>query len=401
MIRLATILWWVMVGSASYAEPLRIYVDADFSNHAESARSIEMGINTALSEVGYQIAGHHVEVVRKDHRANSLRSLRNMKQFLADDRALLVIGGMHSPPYIQNREFINENEVLLLVAWAAGGPITRHPDKNNWVFRLSIDDTKAGYRLGQFALEEKKCKTPHLLLEDTPWGKSNFATLSLYSQDQQGVDWPVTWFGWNTSFSQARTKVRDIMGKGSDCVIFVGNHLEGAQFARAQLSLTDSKSTIISHWGITGGTFQSDIDAMAREQLDLNFIQTCFSFLAEEQTAKSKSAFAQAQILYPDALKSLSDIPAPVGFIHAYDIGQIIIAALEDVKIKGSMKRSRLKLREALESLEDPVEGLVKTYQSPFARWSPQNPDAHEALGLQDICMARFDKQDNIVLHKD
>jgi len=80
-----------------------IYIDADFSGATASSLAIEQGITTALAEVGNQIQGFEFEIALKDHRANSLRSRRNLETFLADDQALLVYSGLHSPPLLANK----------------------------------------------------------------------------------------------------------------------------------------------------------------------------------------------------------------------------------------------------------------------------------------------------------
>jgi branched-chain amino acid transport system substrate-binding protein len=380
------------------SKELTIYHDADYTNHSASATAMLMGMQTALSEVDHQIQGHQIKVISKNHRGNSKRSLRHMQQFLEDDSALFVLGGLHSPPYIQHRDFINENEILLLVAWAAGGPITRYAKGKNWVFRLSLDDLKAGHRLGQFALEERNCQSPHLLLEDTPWGRSNSNALLQYANSKGSSTWPVTWFGWNTGLNLARTLVRKIKSQGADCVIFVGNHLEGEQFAKAAASLGGSPPTFISHWGITGGDFQAKVNHETRENLELRFLQTCYSFLSPNQSPHAKAVFARAKALYPDKLRTPEDIPAPAGFIHAYDLGKLVIESMKTFKIQGSVQDVRQALHSALESLDRPVLGLVKTYHKPFSEWSPEHPDAHEALGVSDICMAHFNKDNHIIL---
>ncbi len=106
--------------AANSKQVFRIYHDADYSNLNESAEAIKMGFLTALDEVDNQIQGYKIELMAKDHRGNSNRSLLHFKQFLKDPNALLVLGGVHSPPYIKFRKFINESEALLLVPWAAG-----------------------------------------------------------------------------------------------------------------------------------------------------------------------------------------------------------------------------------------------------------------------------------------
>jgi branched-chain amino acid transport system substrate-binding protein len=51
---------------------------------------------------------------------------------------------------------------------------------------------------------------------------------------------------------------------------------------------------------------------------------------------------------------------------------------------------------QALESLQKPVQGLIKKYNKPFATWNEQQPDAHEALRLENFCMASFGKHNQI-----
>ena len=290
----------------------------------------------------------------------------------------------------------------MLVPWAAGGPITRYPGETNWVFRLSIDDTKAGYRIAEYAIDHKGCESPHLLLEDTPWGKSNHKTMSSAVMQQLDQQPGVTWFRWNIKANSARILLREARQKGADCLLFVGNAIEGEEFARAMVSLdTEQRMPIISHWGITGGDFHVRVDPELRRDLDLHFIQTCFSFMSPHQTELSRAVLQRSKRLFPAQIEQPGDITAPPGFIHAYDLGRLFIAALSRVELSGDVERDRAALRNALEQLRQPVEGLVKTYRQPFARWSPTQHDAHEALGLDDFCMARFDDRNRIIVDSD
>ena len=90
---------------------LKIYLDADRSRHIASARSIEMGIKTAFSEVDNLVQGHKIEFITLDHRGNSTRSKINMDKAFNDPNGLLVMAGLHSPPLIKNRSYINKNRM--------------------------------------------------------------------------------------------------------------------------------------------------------------------------------------------------------------------------------------------------------------------------------------------------
>ncbi|CAH9050030.1 hypothetical protein PSECIP111951_00105 [Pseudoalteromonas holothuriae] len=379
------------------ARVLKIYHDSDYSNHRASANAMKMGLLTALAEVNNQVQGYQLQLVEKDHRGNSNRSLLHIRQFIDDSDALAILGGLHSPPYIKYRNFINENGVLLLIPWAAGGPITRYPDGVNWVYRLSIDDTKAGFTLVEHAKRALKCKSIHTLLENTPWGKSNDKTI----RDAAGVNNApaVTWFNWNTQLNSAKIMIREIIQSDADCIVFVGNALEGSHFVNAMLSFPkELQIPIVSHWGITGGNFWSSARTALQQGVVLHFIQSCFSLRNYKRYPRAKATVTSAQALFPAAMKNIEILPAPTGFVHSYDLGRLLISALSNTTLTDDIKHNRAALRDALEQINLPVVGLIKTYEVPFSTWSADNDDAHEALGLADFCMAKYDDDGGVVL---
>mgnify|MGYP000730934802 CR=1 FL=1 len=84
------------------------------------------------------------------------------------------------------------------------------------------------------------------------------------------------------------------------------------------------------------------------------------------------------------------------GFSEVYkcedDLGRIVLNAMSEIQLGDDMVKNRRLLRDKLESMDKPVQGLIKKYQKPFTAFSPDEPDAHEALGLSDLCMASFNK---------
>ncbi|WP_240701033.1 ABC transporter substrate-binding protein [Pseudoalteromonas phenolica] len=369
----------------SWAEKYKfnIYHDSDYSTHFSSANAMKMGFLSALETERERLQNFDFEFMELDHRGNSNRSLLHMKKFLKDPNALFMLGGLHSPPYIKNRTYINKEGILLLVPWAAGGPITRYEHGTNWVFRLSIDDTKAGYRIIQFANDIMACSNPHLLLEDTPWGKSNERTM----KDALGETIPeISWFSWNTRLKQAKLQIRGILEANADCVIFVGNSVEGKYFIQAMSEIDESlQKPIISHWGITGGDFYENARHFLNN-ISLHFIQSCFSFTHSSSSKVAKKAIKSANRLFKTEF-NLATLQAPAGFIHGYDLGLLFAQAMTQIKMDREIKIVRSRLRDALENIELPIEGLIKVYSRPFKR---EGVDAHEALGLSDFCMATY-----------
>lgn len=386
-------------GAASHTNSVyKIYLDADQSNSSSSGQAIKLGIQTALSETGNRLGGKPVEVVIKDHHGSTPRSKYHLDQFLRDDAALVVFGGLHSPPLLASRDFINDNEILTLVPWAAATPITRPKTDNNWIFRLSLDDSKAGAVIINDAIKTSQLRKPYLLLEDTGWGKANEKTMTKALAANNLSPQGKYFFKWGIGSHEARSVLEKAINDGADSFVLVSNAPEGITFAKAMLSLEAHKQRPIrSHWGITGGIFASTLGADALSQLDLRFIQTRFSFLAEPLPQLAKDALKQAsalkgEIIAPEALK------APVGFIHAYDLTRVLIQAAQEVELTGNVKEDRRLIKGALEQLKAPVQGLIKSYQSPFSAYSSSQADAHEALDQQDFVMARFRKDGAIEL---
>ncbi|MEM7376748.1 MAG: ABC transporter substrate-binding protein [Pseudomonadota bacterium] len=382
---------------AAGSEPpvVRIYLDADRQHHIQSAASIELGVRAALHSVDNRVAGYQIEVVPLDHRGNVKRSKLNMLAYLEDDAALAFVGGMHSPPYLRYKDFINSKRVLALLPWSAAGPLTRVEGGENWVFRLSIDDTKAAERLVDFALNQQGCRRPALLLWESGWGRTNHKTLtaSLARAGHDAV--PVFYFQGSLARTDAYLLATKVYDSGTDCAVLVANAPEGVQVV-SELARLPEPPRVISHWGITGGDFKYTVAAPTRDRVDLYFLQTCYTLGGPDASPMLDEAWQHAQSVGAEVL-SLSQLDAPAGFFHAYDLTLLLVAALENSGAQPDIETLRWRVRDALESLSEPIAGLMRTYSSPFGAFAASVPDAHEALGLDDMCMARWDAEGRMI----
>lgn len=380
---------------------IRIYLDADRTGAKASGVSIEQGIRTALDEIDYKVHNRDIELIIRDHHGNARRSQAHIKEFIKDDNALVMFCGLHSPPVLANLGLINEKGVLLLNPWAAAGPITRSVDKKgrNWVFRLSIDDTKAGEVITAYAVDIEGFKKPVLLLEDTGWGNSNKTTIKEALEKRGMAPLEIVRFKWGIKEHGAREMLNDIYSYGADVIFFVGNAPEGITFFRAMSERdTEKRLPIRSHWGITGGSIFEKLGAdILVEEVDLKFLQTSFSFLNKELSPLQQGVYRDIVRLYPD-INSPEDIRAPNGFIHGYDLTKILIEAIRNTSMTGDTLRDRELIRSSLESVKGPVQGFIKIYSYPFSVFSEKNLSAHEALDIDNFLMAKFRDDGAIVI---
>lgn len=382
----------------------RLYLIQDRTRTVEAARSIEYGVRAALADVDPAsiIPGKHVslELVIRDHRTNVYQAKRLYNEFAKDDAGLVHFADVHSPPLIRHRDYLNRNGVLTLVPWAAGAPITRAPTGENWIFRLSVDDRKAGSKIANFAIQTRRCDGLHFVMLENAWGRANARTLREGLSRHNRTPSTIQWFPWGASEREIQRIVDVLVATPQDCVIYVGGEREGVWLAKALTALPDERRpTVLSHWGLATGNFAAQIPYELRERLKLRFIQSCHDLL--DDRAAVAQALDRLRRVSGDADWATAAIPAPPGFVHAYDLGLILIQAMRQAKLTGDARADRQALRAALRDLTDPVEGLVKTYHRPFSPYTPSEPDAHEALTQADLCMATFAADNTIRVVRD
>ena len=68
--------------------------------------------------------------------------------------------------------------------------------------------------------------------------------------------------------------------------------------------------------------------------------------------------------------------------------------------LTGNIIEDRASIRDDMENLNIPVQGLIKNYQKPFSVFDGSNPDAHEALGIDDLVMAYYGEDNQILLDR-
>jgi len=381
--------------STNPTEPrYRIYLDADQSHTREAGQSIYQGLSTALSEAGNRLGPYPVDIVIKDHRRNSTRSVDHVKECINDPLAICMVGGMHTPAILAGLPLIQENKLLHLNPWAAGAAITRkHAGAENWVFRLSVDDSKVASYLVK-TMRSRGFSKPFLLTEKTSWGTANNVALKQAIQVESLAEANEHQFSWNIGANSANLIIDKVVASEADCVLLVANPQEAQQLLQV---LWRKKPTlpVISHWGISGAD-PSTLLPKHEKKIDLEFLQTRFSFTTYPDDPMGLRVMQRAIRTFPELKEN--GIQAPVGFIHAYDLGKLLIAAADQSQMAGNgIQEKRNGLRLALEDLKTPVPGLIKTYKRPF---SNRGPDSHEALGSEDFAMGRFTKDGRILLNR-
>jgi len=359
-------------------ETVVIGLSADMSSASRVAgEAIRRGALLAIQEINDKggLLGKPVELRVRDHRGNPTRGLDNMLEFANESALLAVVGGLHTPVVLHELETVHRNEIIYLIPWAAGTPIIDNGYDPSYVFRVSVrDEFAGGYLIGKAA--EAGLSRFGLMLERTGWGRSNERAMTEALTRLGLAPRFVGWFNWNDSgIGEA---VNQAIGSGIDVLMLVANPTEGKAVLEAVAAQSPERRVpVVSHWGITGGSFGADAkDAVAA--VDLTVLQT-FSFLRPPVPERAIALFQAYRATFKDVAGEADVLAAP-GTAHAYDLVRMLALAVERA---GSFDRATV--RDAMESI-DFYAGVMKDYDPPFA------PDRHDALTASSFILVRYDE---------
>ena len=369
---------------------LHLYVDADMTHAASVGRMIELGVRTALM---VDDAQDRVAVIARDHRGNARRSLDTLGVAASDGRAIAVVGGMHSAPYLRFGDRMNDLGVPILLPWSSAEALTRQAvTPENWMFRVSVDDRHAGAFLADRTVQAG-CRSPAVIAVQTVWGlaaaRGIETALAGVGQAPAGL-WTVP-----PESAAARTPaaVDALYLAGADCILAVTGPRATAALVHA-VAAQPRVLPILSHWGLLG-----DVDAIAALRTPLSRVQIRILGTCGLHRLQPDGPFAaRVEAAAADALGRpvrLAQLPNPQAFFQAFDATRLLLAAIARAETEKGWSEGadarRNAVRRALYALEDPVRGFLKTYRRPFQPLDPTLGDGHEALGRTDLCMARLD----------
>jgi len=133
----------------------------------------------------------------------------------------------------------------------------------------------------------------------------------------------------------------------------------------------DMKIPLIGGWPLSMSNY---IDNAGKNGNGTLMPQT---FIEEPITPKAKSFIEAYHKAY-----NVTRIASPVSAAQGYDAAYIFAAA---VKQAGSTDTHKIK--EALEDLKEPVEGVIATWKKPYTKWDPANVETHEAFRRENAVM--------------
>jgi len=368
-------------------QPVLLGIDGEFGlDNSTSAQAVELGMRAALHEInaaGGVLHGRPLQLVIKDHRSIPARGIRNIQEFARMPDLVAVFGGRFSPVVIEELPTVKATRMLFMAPWSSADDIVDNEMRPNYVYRLSLRDSLAMPKL-LAAARRRQLNHVGLLLTNTSWGRSNAAAAEHALPKLAGMKIVGTsWYNWRDA--SLLDKYRQLRAAGAAAIVLVANDDEAAVLVREVAALPKAQRLpILSHWGVTGGEFIAQAGP-ALQQVDFSVIQT-FSFYKADPARVKRFMASAAQVA---KVSRIEDIQGAVGVAHAYDLTHILARAID---LAGSTDRRAV--RDALERVGN-YHGLVKDYAPPFT------PARHEALGAEQLLMARYRADGTLVPAQD
>jgi branched-chain amino acid transport system substrate-binding protein len=363
---------------AAQAQDIKLGFNGDLSASpsAQSGKAGVIGIQAAIDDINAAggVLGRKLTLVVRDDQSQPPKSIQNMSDLIDNEKVVAVFGPTNSGNALAWKHIPNQKKVVSMGMIGSGTAITHAtaPGAENYMFRISMVDREQVAGLVAYAKKSGTTKIG-LMGETTGYGQGGLKDLEEISK-LHGLT-PLATEKFAVSDTDMTSQLNKMKAAGVDTILVWAQGTPTGQLVRSMEKI-NYFPTMLSSWAADNITF---FDAAGK---------TLASKPLFMRTLVNPTTPAQ-QKLYD---RTVGQLAAPSAFpfvIHGYDAVQLVAAA---IKQAGGTDGS--KMREALENLSAPVQGVKKTYVKPFSK------DQHEALTAADLAFVKWEG-DKLVPHTD
>jgi len=368
---LAAIIAAVPLGAAYAADPILIGLQGPFTG-GSSPMGVSMrdGVKLAAAEINAAggVLGRQVQLVERDDEAKNERGVQVTQELINKEHVVAGLGFINTGVALASQRFYEEAKIPVINNVATGSQITKQflppefPD--NYVFRTSANDTIQSAMIVEEAVVRRKFTKVAILADSTNYGQLGREDLEK-ALDQRGIK-PVAVEKFNIKDVDMTSQLLKAKQAGAQAILTYAIGPELAQIANGMEKL-DWKVPMIGSWTLSMANF---IDNAGKNGEGATMPQT---FIQEGDTPKRKAFIAAYQKAY-----KVERIPSPVSAAQGYDSMYLLAAGIRQAGTTDGPK-----VREALENLQEKINGVVKVYDHPFTH------DDHNAIKMGDPVMGQ------------
>jgi len=342
--------------SAIAADPIKIGVDGPFTGGSSSMGvSMRDGVRLAVEEINKSggVLGRKLLLVERDDEAKNERGVQIAQELINKEKVVAAVGYINTGVALASERFFQEAKIPVMNNVATGSIVTHQFDDqpDNFIFRNAAHDSIQAPMIVEEAVTRRGFKKVAILADSTNYGQLGRADLEK-ALDLKGIK-PVAVEKFNIKDVDMTAQLLKAKEAGAEVILTYGIGPELAQIANGMTKL-GWKVPMIGSWTLSMANFIDNAGPGGEgARMPQTFIQSA--------TTPKRKAFIAA---YLKSFKPKNDrIDSPVSAAQGYDSVYLLAAAM-----KQAGSTDGVKVKEALEDLKTPIEGVVTIYTKPFSK---------------------------------
>ena len=314
-----------------------------------------------------------IEIIERDDEAKNERGALIAQELAAMPELSGIIGTVNTGVAVAGDKYIQEKGITKIICPAAGSA-----SMNQWVtagvkdlsiFRFAAHDGIQTQFVVREAIARNLTKVA-IIHDSSNYGVSGREDLLNQIKQQGGKLEVVAVEKFNLGEKDMTAQLLKAKAGGAQAILIwaVGPELAAVANGMAKLGL---KMPLIGGWALSMSNF---LDNAGKNAEGATMPQT---FIEEPITPRADAFIAAYHKTY-----NVTKIPSPVSAAQGYDAVLLLAAA---IKQAGSVDTGKIKL--ALESLQEPVVGVIATWKKPYSTWDPAVESTHEAFRAEQVVM--------------
>ena len=370
----------VLALPAQAADSFKLAITGPFSGgSAPMGSSMRDGAKLAVAAInakgGMEVGGKKlpVEIIERDDEAKNDRGALIAQELASTDGLSAVIGGVNTGVVLAGDKFLQEKKIVKIITPAAGSASMTQwvnpPTPDLYMFRFAADDGIQSAMVVEEAARRGLTKVA-ILHDATNYGVSGREDLLRQIAAHGNKLNVVATDKFNIGDKDMSAQLLRAKASGAQAVLIWGIGPELAAVAN-DMAKIGFKVPLIGGWTLSMSNF---IDNAGKNGNGTSMPQT---FIEEPINPVAAEFIATYHKAY-----NVERIPSPVSAAQGYDAVLLLAAA-----VKQADSTDATKIRDALETLRDPVPGVIATWKKPYSKWDPAHPDTHEAFRINDVVM--------------
>jgi branched-chain amino acid transport system substrate-binding protein len=342
--------------SAYAADSIKIGVDGPFTGGSSSMGvSMRDGVRLAVGEINKSggVLGKKIELVERDDEAKNERGVQIAQELINKEKVVAVVGYINTGVALASQRFFQEAKIPVMNNVATGSVVTHQFDDqpDNYIFRNAAHDSIQAPMIVEEAIARRGFKKVAILADSTNYGQLGRADLEK-ALELKGIK-AVAVEKFNIKDVDMTPQLLKAKEAGAEAVLTYGIGPELAQIANGMTKL-GWKVPMVGSWTLSMANFIDNAGPGGEgARMPQTFIQAA--------TTPKRKAFIDT---YLKTFKPKNDrIDSPVSAAQGYDSVYLLAAA-----IKQAQSTEGPKIKEALENLQAPIEGVVTVYNKPFSK---------------------------------